>query len=209
MIFPVVLYGCESWTMKKAECCTIDAFELWCWRRLLRVPWTARRPKQSILKETSARCSLERLMLKLKLEYFGHLMQRADSDAGKDWRQKEKMAAEDEMVRSHHWLSRCEIGQTLGDSEGQGSLAYFSLERVGHDFPTEQWQQHCIWKMIQDVLVLKVPIMMNHVRTWETTSSYQMFSLINMGKDFCHSASWAVVCWWSLWVCGGQRSSYY
>ena len=79
MVFPVVMYGCESWTMKKAECCTIDAFELWCWRRLLRVPWTARRPKQSILKETSARCSLERLMLKLKLQYFGHLMQRADS----------------------------------------------------------------------------------------------------------------------------------
>ena len=74
MVFPVVMYGCESWTMKKAECCRTDAFELWCWRRLLRVPWTARRPRQSILKETSPRCSLERLMLKLKLQYFGHLM---------------------------------------------------------------------------------------------------------------------------------------
>ena len=77
--FPVVMYGCESWTIKKAECWRIDAFELWCWRRLLRVPWTAGRSNQSILKEISARCSLEGLMLKLKPQYFGHLMQRADS----------------------------------------------------------------------------------------------------------------------------------
>ena len=79
MVFPVVMYGCESWTVKKAECRRIDAFELWCWRRLLRVPWTARRSNKSILKETSPGCSLEGLMLKLKLQYFGHLMGRADS----------------------------------------------------------------------------------------------------------------------------------
>ena len=79
MVFPVVMYRCESWTVKKAECRRIDAFELWCWRRLLRVPWTARRSNQSILKEISPGCSLEGLMSKLKLEYFGHLMQRADS----------------------------------------------------------------------------------------------------------------------------------
>ena len=79
MVFPVVMYGCESWTVKKAECQRIDAFELWFWRRLLRVPWTARRSNQSILKEISPGCSLEGLMLKLKLQYFGHLMQRADS----------------------------------------------------------------------------------------------------------------------------------
>ena len=79
MVFPVVMYGCESWTVKKAECQRIDVFELWCWRRLLRVPWTARRSNQSILKEISPRCSLEGLMLKLKLQYFGHLMWRADS----------------------------------------------------------------------------------------------------------------------------------
>ena len=79
MVFPVVMYGCESWTIKKAECWRIDAFELWCWRKLLRVPWTARRPKQSILKEISPGCSLEGLMLKLKLQYFGHLIRRADS----------------------------------------------------------------------------------------------------------------------------------
>ena len=79
MVFPMVMYGCESWTVKKAECRRIDAFELSCWRRLLRVPWTARRSNQSILKETSPECPLEGLMLKLKLQYFGHLMQRVDS----------------------------------------------------------------------------------------------------------------------------------
>ena len=79
MVFPVVMYGCESWTVKKAECQRIDAFDLWCWRRLLRVPWTARRSNQSILKEISPERSLEGLMLKLKLQYFGHLMRRADS----------------------------------------------------------------------------------------------------------------------------------
>ena len=78
MVFPVVMYGCESWTIKKAECQKIDVFELWCWRRLLRVPWTARRSNQSILKEISPRCSLEGMMLKLKLQYFDHLMRRVD-----------------------------------------------------------------------------------------------------------------------------------
>ena len=79
MVFPVVMYGCESWTIKKAECREIDAFELWSWRRLLRVPWTAKRSNQSTLKEVGPEYSLERLMLKLKLQYFGHLMQRTDS----------------------------------------------------------------------------------------------------------------------------------
>ena len=79
MVFPVIMYGCESWTVKKAERRRIDASELWCWRRLLRVPWTARRSKQSILKEISPGCSLEGMMLKLKLQYFGHLMRRLDS----------------------------------------------------------------------------------------------------------------------------------
>ena len=79
MVFPVVMYGCESWTVKKAECRRMDAFEVWCWRRLLRVPWTARRSNQSILKEVSPGISLEGMMLKLKLQYFGHIMQRVDS----------------------------------------------------------------------------------------------------------------------------------
>jgi len=91
MVFPVVMSGCEHWTVKKAEHRSIDAFELWCWRRLLRVPWTARRSNQSILKEISPGCSLEGLMLKLKLQYFGHLMRRVDllekTDAGRDWGQ--------------------------------------------------------------------------------------------------------------------------
>ena len=100
MVFPVVMYQCESWTVKKAEHQKIDAFEVRCWRRLLRVPWIARRSSQSILKEISPRCSLEGLMLKLKLQYFGHLMLRVgkDPDAGRDWRQEEKGTTEDEMA---------------------------------------------------------------------------------------------------------------
>ena len=105
MAFPVVMYGCESWTMKNAEH-RIDAFECWCWRRLLRIPWTARRSNQSILKEISPGCLLEGLMLKLKLQYFGHLMRRVDigkdPDAGRDWGQEEKGMTEDEMLGWHH-----------------------------------------------------------------------------------------------------------
>ena len=115
MVFPVVMYGCESWTVKKAEPRGIDAFELWCWRRLLRVPWTARRSNQSILKEISPGCSTEGLMLKLKLQYFGHLMQRADSlektlMLGRDWGQEEKGMTEDEMAGWHHQLDAHEFG---------------------------------------------------------------------------------------------------
>ena len=104
MVFPLVMYGCESWTVKKAEHRRIDAFELCCWRRLLRVPWTARRSNQSILKEISPGCSLEGMMLKLNLQYIGHLMRRADSfgkdsDAGRDWGQEEKRTTEGEMAR--------------------------------------------------------------------------------------------------------------
>ena len=111
MVFPVVVCGCESWTVKKDECRRIDAFELWCWRRLLRVPWTARRSNQSILKETSPGCSLEGMMLKLKLQYFGHLMRRTgkDPDAGRDWGQEEKGTTEDEMAGWHHSLDECEF----------------------------------------------------------------------------------------------------
>ena len=115
------------WTIKKAECQRIDAFELWCWRRLLRVPWTARRSNQSILKEISPEYSLEGLMLKLKLQYFGHLMQRADSlekspDSGKDWRQEEKGMTEDEMVGWHHQWDGHGFGWTPGVGDRQGGL---------------------------------------------------------------------------------------
>ena len=112
MVFPVVIYGCESWTVKKPEHWRMDGFELWCWRRLLRVPWTASRSNQSILKEISPRCSLEGLLLKLKFQYFGHLMQRLiwkDPDAGRDWGQEEKGMTEDEMAGCHHWLDRHEF----------------------------------------------------------------------------------------------------
>ena len=108
MVFPVVMYGCESWTAKKAECRRIAAFELWCWRRLLRVPWTARRSSQSILKEINPGISLEGMMLKLKLQHFGHLMRRVDSlektDAGSGRGQEEKGTTEDEMAGWHHRL---------------------------------------------------------------------------------------------------------
>ena len=109
MVFPVVRYVCESWTIKKAESGGIDAFELWCWKRLLSIPWTARRSNQSILKEVSPEYLLEGLVLKLKLQYFGHLMRRADSlekntDAGKDLRWEEMGTTEDEMVGWHHRL---------------------------------------------------------------------------------------------------------
>ena len=109
MVLPVVMYGCESWTMKKAERQRIDAFEMWCWRRLLRVPWTARRSNQSILKQISPRISLEGMMLKLKLQYFGHLIAKSwllgkDSDAGRDWGQEEKGMTGNEMAGWHRWL---------------------------------------------------------------------------------------------------------
>ena len=125
MVFPVVMYGCESWTIKKDERWRTDAFELWCWRRLLRVPWTARRSNHWILKEISLEHSLEGLMLTLKLQYFGHLslLIGKDPDAGKDWRQEEKKTTEDEMVGWHHWLNGLEFEQALGVGDGQGGLA--------------------------------------------------------------------------------------
>ena len=114
MVFPVVMYGCESWTVKKAEHGRIDAFKLWCWRRLLRVPWTARRSNQYILKINPG-YSLEGMMLNLKLQYFGHLMRRVDSlektDAGKDWGQEEKRTTEDEMAGWHHRFDGCEFDE--------------------------------------------------------------------------------------------------
>ena len=142
MIFPVVMYGCESWTIKKAEHWRTDAFDLWCWRRLLRVPWTARRSNQSILKEISPGCSLEGLMPKLKLQYFGHLMQRADSlektmllgriDGRKRW------GWQDEMVEWHHQLNGHELEHTPVDGEGQGSLACCSPWGCKRSVVTEQ-----------------------------------------------------------------------
>ena len=126
LVFPVVMYGCESWTIKKAECWRINAFKLWCWRRFLRVSWAARRSNQSILKEINSEYSLEGLMLKLKLQYFGDLMWRVHSLerpwCWKDWGQEEKGTIEDKMVGWHHLLNEHEFEVTPGDSKGQGSL---------------------------------------------------------------------------------------
>ena len=148
MVFPVVMYGCESWTVKKAERRRIDAFELWCWGRLLTVPWTARRSNQSILKEISPGISLEGLMLKLKLQYFGHLMPRVDS-LGKTLMlgglgQKEKGMTEDEMAGWHHWLDGHESEWTPGVGDGQGGLACCDSWgcRVGYDWATELNMNH-------------------------------------------------------------------
>ena len=121
IVFPVVMYGCESWTIKKTECWRTDAFELGCWKRFLRVPWTARRFNQSIWKEIDPEYSLEGLMLKLKLQILWPLDAK-NRLTGKDWRQ-EKGATEDEMVGWHRRLSGHEFGQTPGDGEGQGILA--------------------------------------------------------------------------------------
>ena len=131
IVFLVVRYGCESWTVKKAECQKTDAFKLWCWKRCLRIPWTAR-SNQSILKEINNDYSLEGLMLKLKLQYFGHLMQRAHS-LGKtlmlgktEGTRIMGVMTEDELVGWYHRFNGHEFEQTPGDGEGQGSLAYYS-----------------------------------------------------------------------------------
>ena len=129
MVFPEFMYVSDSWTIKKAEHTGIDAFQLWCWRRLLRVPWSARRSNQSILKEISPGCSLEELMLKLKLQYSGHLMRTIDSFEktpmlGKIEGRRRKGTTEDEMVGWHHRLDGHGFGWTLGVGDGQGGLAY-------------------------------------------------------------------------------------
>ena len=136
IVFPVVMYGCESWTIKKAGSCGVGEHfwkslglqgELWCWRKLLRIPWTTRRSSQSIPKEISPEYSLEGLMLKLKLQYLATLCEELtylkDPDAGKDWRQEEKGTIEDEMVGCHYQLNRHEFEYTLRVGDGQGGLA--------------------------------------------------------------------------------------
>ena len=141
MVFPVVMYGCESWTIKKAECWRIDAFELWCWRRLLRVPWTARRSNQSILKEISPGCSLKGLMLRLKLQYFGHLMGRTDS-LEKPWCWERLKVGEGDdrgwdgwMVWQTQWTW---IWAILGVGDGQRSLACCSPRGLKESDVTER-----------------------------------------------------------------------
>ena len=146
MVFPVIMYGCESWTIKKAEHWRTDAFELWCWRRLLRVPWTARWSNQSILRDISPEYSLEALTLKLKLQYFGHLMWRTNSlektlMLGKiEGRRRKKGMTWNKMIGWHHCLNGHEFEQAPEDGKGQGCLACYSPWgcRMGHDWATEQ-----------------------------------------------------------------------
>jgi len=144
MVFPVVMYGCESWTVKKTECWRIDAFELWCWRRLLRVPWTTRRSNQSILKEISPGCSPEGMMLKLKLQYFGHLMRKVDS-LEKIWCW-EGLGAEGEgddrgwdgWMASLTWWTWVWVNSRSWWWTGRpGVLGYMGSQSVGHDWVTE------------------------------------------------------------------------
>ena len=141
MVFPVVTYGCESWTIKKAECQRIDAFELRCWGRLLRVPWTARRSNQSILKEISPGCSLEGLMLKLKLNTLAtwceELIHLKRPWFEKDWGQEEKGTTEDEMVGWYHRLNAHGFGWTPGVSDGQRGLGCCGQTRLS------EWTDNC------------------------------------------------------------------
>ena len=127
MVFPVVMFGCENWIVKKAEHRRIYAFELWCWRRLLRVPWTASRSNQSILKEISSGIPLEGMMLKLKLQYHGHPWKNwltgKDFDSGRDWGQEEQVMTVDEMAGWHHWLDARDSEWPPGVGDWQGSLA--------------------------------------------------------------------------------------
>ena len=150
MVFPVVMYGCESWTIKKVECWRIDAFKLWCWRRLLRVPWTTRRSNQSIIKEISPGCSLEGLLLKLKLQYFGHVIRRADSFERPWCWERLKAGGEGNDRGWDGWMASLTQWTWVWVDRGSwcltgtpGVLWFMGLQRVRHDWAIElyrRWQ---------------------------------------------------------------------
>ena len=152
MVFPVIMYGCESWTIKKAKCQRIDAFELWCWRRLLRVPWTARRSNRSTLKEISPGCSLGGLILKLKLQYFGHLMQITDSlEKTLCWERLSAVGEGDNkgwdgwMISPTQWTWVWVNSGSWWWTGRPGVLQFMGLQGVGHDWTTElNWTKYVL-----------------------------------------------------------------
>ena len=171
MVFRVVVYGCENWTIKKAERQRIDAFELWCWRKLLRVPWTARRSNQSILKEISPEYPLEGLTLRLDTPVLWppdvkNWLTRKDPDAGKDWRREEKGMTEDEMVGWHHWLNGYEFEQAPGVGDGQRTLACCSPWGRKESDTTEQLN----WVKMTRFLIFHPSISLISINRYQATN---------------------------------------
>ena len=203
MVFPVVMYGCESWTVKKAEHWKIDVFELWCWRRLLRVPWTARTSSQSILKEISPGCSLEGLMLKLKLQYFGHLMRRVDSLektlilGGIVGRRRREMT-EDEMAGWHHWLWAW-VWINSGSCWWTGrprELRFMGSQRVRHDWTTElNWIFHCVY-----VPQLPYPFICQWTPRLLPCLAFVNSAVMNSGIHVSFSIPQGICLEWDCWV---------
>ena len=208
MVFPMVMYGCEKWTIKKAEHQRIDAFELWCWSRLLRVPWTARRSNQSILKEISPGCSLEGLKLRLKLQYFGHLMWRADSF------EKTLMLGKIEGRRRRGWQRmRWLDGTTNSLNMGLGGLrelvmdreawhaAVHGVARVGHDWATElNWtdvllgeghrRNTMLWECVEGNLILLGSWGKDSLSLWHLSQMVQMNVWVQIPKCMCVGVYW-------------------
>ena len=214
MVFPVVLYGCESWTIKKAECWRIEAFELWCWRRLLRVPWTARRPNQSLLKEISPKYLLEGLMLKLKLQYFGHLMGRTDSFEkilmlGKieDGRKRDDRGWDGWMASLTHWTWICVSSGSWWWTGRPGVLRFMGsgLQRVWHDWAIElNWTlfykrvpiNYClqIERNFIITLVTKIRIWISLIVSWLFCSYNKFIEILSeniaINSKICFSIPW-------------------
>ena len=189
MVFPVVMYICESWTIKKAECIRIDAFELWCWRRLLRVPWTARRFNQSILKEISPGCSLEGMMLKLKLQYFGHLMRRADSLKRPWCWERLRAGGEGDHRGWDGWMASLTQWAWVWVDSGSwwwtgrpGVLQFMGSQRVRHDWATELSNGSRRKGMQITMLVLM------RINAWHCTKSFLLILIstkVPWGKYYC------------------------